>query len=82
MKKRNILLAGTGVVLVIIVIIVAGMMYTARFASTVARCRRYSLEAYISLKGFVIALATRAAAVSMLAALGSLLVSAFSAASA
>jgi len=35
MKKRNIWLAGTGVVLVIIVIIVAGIMYTARFASTV-----------------------------------------------
>jgi polyisoprenoid-binding protein YceI len=48
MKKRNILLAGTGVVLVIIV---AGMLYTSHFASAVTQTQSHTAPGAVTATG-------------------------------
>jgi polyisoprenoid-binding protein YceI len=54
MKKRNILLAGTGVVLVFIV---AGMLYTSHFASTVTQTQSHTAPGAATATGTPIPLA-------------------------
>ncbi len=48
MKKRNILLAGTGVVLVFIV---AGMLYTSHFASAVTQIQSHTAPGAVTATG-------------------------------